>query len=253
MGAEQIFDWNKAAASTLEWWQAAGVDVLASDEPFDWLAAPEPEAEPRPAEPRPAERRGEAPPAAPVAQPLVLPPTLEGFLAWRLGADAPEAAWGSALIPASGPAVADVMILVDCPERDDSDALLSGELARLFDRMLAAIGLARAEIHLAAVAAARPIAGRVPREAEAALFEITRHHVALVAPKRLLALGNAASRALLAADVAETRGRLHLLEHKGGRKTEVVASHHPRLLRERPAAKADAWRDLQLLIGGMQA
>lgn len=253
MGAEQIFDWNKAAASTLEWWQAAGVDVLASDEPFDWLAAPEPEAEPHPTEQRPAERRGEAPPSAPEAKPLILPPTLEGFLTWRLGSDAPEAAWGSALVPASGPAVADVMILVDCPERDDSDALLSGELARLFDRMLAAIGLARAEVHLASVAAARPIAGRVPREAEAALFEITRHHVAMVAPKRLLALGNAASCALLAADVAETRGRLHLVEHKGGRKTEVVASHHPRLLRERPAAKADAWRDLQLLIGGMQA
>lgn len=256
MGAEQIFDWNKAAASTLEWWQAAGVDMLASDEPFDWLAAPEPEAEPRVAEQRMPERRGESPaaPAVAVARaPLVLPPTLEGFLAWRLGSDAPEAAWGGALVPASGPAVADVMILVDCPERDDRDALLSGELARLFDRMLAAIGLTRAQVHLAAVAAARPIAGRVPREAEAALFEITRHHVALVAPKRLLALGNAASRALLAADVAETRGRLHLVEHKGGRRTEVVASHHPRLLRERPAAKADAWRDLQLLIGGLQA
>ena len=67
MGAEQIFDWNKAAASTLEWWQAAGVDMLASDEPFDWLAAPEPEAEPRVAEQRMPERRGEAPAAPAVA------------------------------------------------------------------------------------------------------------------------------------------------------------------------------------------
>jgi DNA polymerase len=30
-----------------------------------------------------------------------------------------------------------------------------------------------------------------------------------------------------------------------------VASYHPRLLRERPAAKAEAWKDLQLLIGGL--
>lgn len=247
MGEMQIFDWNKAAASTLEWWDAAGVDVLTGDDPFDWLAAPEPAA--RPPESRAAERPREA--AAPAApRPLALPPTLEGFLAWRTGADVPEAAWGGALIPATGPGNADLMILADCPERDDRDSLFSGELARLFDRMLAAIGRSRADVHLAAVATARPIAGRVPREAMEALTEISRHHVSLVAPKRVLTLGNAASRALLSADAADARGRLHRLDLKGGTTTEVVASYHPRLLRERPVAKAEAWRDLLLLMGG---
>ncbi|WEK43067.1 MAG: uracil-DNA glycosylase family protein [Candidatus Sphingomonas colombiensis] len=254
MGADQIFDWAKATASTLEWWETAGADVLVSDEAFDWLAAPEPEASARPADARVPERRGQsATPAAAPPRALVLPPTLEGFLAWRAGADAPEAEWGGTLIPASGAMTADLMILIDCPDRDDREGLLSGETARLFDRMLAAIGRSRADVHLAAVAAARPIAGRLPREQQDTLFEIARHHVALVAPKRLLTLGNAASRALLSVDVAEARGRLHPVDHKGGRKTEVVASYHPRLLRERPAAKAEAWRDLQLLIGGMQA
>ncbi|WP_298673397.1 uracil-DNA glycosylase family protein [uncultured Sphingomonas sp.] len=254
MGADQIFDWAKASASTLEWWEAAGVDVLVSDDPFDWLAAPEAETPARAADSRAPDRADQAaPPAAPARRALALPPTLEGFLAWRIGADAPEAGWGGALIGASGAASADLMILADCPDRDDRDELFSGETARLFDRMLAAIGRTRADVHLAAVAAARPIAGRLPREQQDALFEIARHHVALVAPKRLLTLGNAASRALLSMDVAEARGRLHPVDHKGGRKTEVVASYHPRLLRERPAAKAEAWRDLQLLIGGIEA
>lgn len=253
MGDAQIFDWAKASASTLEWWAAAGVDVLVGDDPFDWLAAPEPEAPARPAERRAPDREGRAAPSPAAAQPLVLPPTLEGFLAWRTGGEAPEAAWGGALLPATGPGTADLMILIDCPDRDDGEGLLTGATARLFDRMLAAIGRSRADVHLAAVTATRPIAGRLPPEQADALFAIARHHVALVGPKRLLTLGNAASRALLSMDVAEARGRLHVVEHKGGRSTEVVASYHPRLLRERPAAKAEAWRDLQLLVGGIKA
>ena len=44
MGADQNIDWRQAAASTLEWWRDAGVDVLVGDEPFDWLVAEAPDA-----------------------------------------------------------------------------------------------------------------------------------------------------------------------------------------------------------------
>ncbi|MFW2853165.1 uracil-DNA glycosylase family protein [Sphingomonas sp. TX0543] len=253
MGAEQIFDWAGAAASTLEWWETAGADVVVGDEAFDWLATAEPEvvaAQTNRSAPQ-FEAHGALVTVPP--RPLVIPPTLEAFLAWRVGPDAPEAAWGAPLFPASGPSTADLMILIDCPDREDRDGLLTGETARLFDRMLAAIGRSRADVHLATIAAARPSAGRLPREQQDELFAIARHHVALLAPKRLLMLGNAASRALLSADVADARGRLHSLDHKGGKRTEAVASYHPRLLRERPIAKAEAWRDLQLLVRGMQA
>jgi hypothetical protein len=33
----------------------------------------------------------------------------------------------------------------------------------------------------------------------------------------------------------------------------VVATFHPRFLIEKPAAKAEAWKDLQLLMGGISA
>jgi uracil-DNA glycosylase len=238
MGADQNIDWAKTAASALEWWRDAGVDVLVEDTPRDWLADVSKAI--APVVPAPAATASAA-----------LPATIEAFLAWRLSADAPEADWGAAKIAASGPVDADVMVLVDCPEREDCDALMSGAVGRLFDRMLAAIGRSRADVHVAALCAARPVAGRMPREIEARLGEIARHHVALVAPKRLLVMGNAASRAILPTDAAGSEENLPVVNHANGKVTEVVTTYHPRFLLEKPAAKAEAWRDLQMLIGGM--
>ena len=236
MGADQQIDWGAAAASALDWWHDAGVDVLVDDAPRDWFAAPARLPDPSIAAPVPA---------------AAMPLSLAEFLAWRCGDAAPEAAWRGGSIIATGPVDATVMVLADCPDRDDdaAGALMSGQVGRLFDRMLAAVELDRAAVHLAAVCAKRPVAGRMPGEVEARLAAIAQHHVALVAPKRLLLLGNAASRAILGADAAGARGRLHGFNHKGGQ-TKVVASFHPRFLIEKPAAKAEAWKDLQLLTVG---
>lgn len=232
MGAYRKFD-PAEAASALEWWRDAGVDVLVADEVRDWFAVPAP-----------------APVAAePVPAAAALPDTLAALAAWRLGPEAPEAGWSGVSLAASGPEDARIMVLIDCPEREDGDAgaLLSGAAGRLFDRMLAAIGLTRDEVHLAAVCARRPAAGRMPRDVEARLGAVARHLVEIAGPERLLLLGDATSRAVLEAERAQLRGALHPFNHRSGRSL-VVASHHPRLLLERPALKAESWRDLQLLI-----
>lgn len=252
MGADQNSDWRALAASALAWWSDAGVDCLVDDLPRDWLAAETPV-------PLAAAAVAATPAvtAAALAPAPAMPMALAEFLTWRLGADVPEAGWSGISLAASGPADAAVMVLVDCPDRDDGDAgaLLSGLPGRLFDRMLAAIGLTRESVHLAAVCARRPATGRAARDTEARLADLARHHVALVAPKRLLLLGDAASRALLGTTVREAQGRLHPFNHKDGvlasPETQVVASYHPRFLIEKPAAKAEAWKDLQMLIGGM--
>lgn len=241
MGADQNLDWTRLAASALEWWREAGVDVVVDDAAFKWLEAPAPPPAAARAEPRPATA------AAPVAAPL--PDDWPAFVAWRAGEAAPEARWGGTAIAATGPLAPELMVFVDCPERDDRELLMEGEVGRLFDRMLAAIGRSRADTGLASVCTRRPTTGRVPREVEVRLGEIARHHVGLVAPQRLLAMGDAASRALLSMNVAEARGRLLPLNHKNGTITHVVATHHPRFLLDRPAAKAETWRDLLLLTG----
>jgi DNA polymerase len=247
MGADQNQNWQQLAASALEWWRDAGVDTLVGDDPFDWLGAADvlPHAVASP----PAYA---SPPAALAAEPDSLPDTAEAFFAWRIGRAAPEATWGMTLVAASGSITADLMILVDCPEREDGDSLLGGAAGRLFDRMLAAIGRSRSDVHLASVCASRPIAGRMPRDMEERLGEIARHHAGLAGPRRLLVLGDAASRAILSANVMAARGSLHVLNHPGGRMTEVVASFHPRMLLERPTLKAEAWKDLQMLIGELK-
>jgi len=233
-------DW----ASALDWWREAGVDVLVDDGVRDWFAAP----------PAPIAVTAATVAATAASAPAALPATLEAFAAWRLGADAPEAAWSGVSLAASGPADAKIMVLVDCPDREDGDAgaLLSGTTGKLFDRMLAAIGLSRETVHVAAVCARRPAAGRMPREIEARLGEVARHHIGLVAPERLLLLGDATARAVLGMDRQAAKGDLRAFNHESGTTgagtTGVVASLHPRLLIERPAMKAESWRDLQLLV-----
>lgn len=234
MRAQDDYD-RQVLESALEWWRDAGVDTLVEDAPHDWFARPAPAAPARVTEP---------------AADAAMPDAWEAFLAWRGGEHAPEGEWAGPSLLASGPLDAELMVLSDAPDREDCSAglLLSGEAGRLFDRMLAAIGLERSAVHLASVCARRPAGGRVGRDDAARLGEVARHHMALVAPKRLLLLGDAASRAVLGSSVLEARGRLHPVNHKGGT-SGVVASFHPRFLLENPGRKREAWVDLQLIRG----
>lgn len=241
MGADQHLDLRASIASALDWWSEAGVDCEIDDAPRDWLARVRPAA---PAAEQPAQSAAETP---------RLPETLAEFVAWRVGPMVPEAGWSGQAIDVQGDAASGLMIVTDMPDRDDDAAgsLLSGAAGRLFDRMLAAIGRDRQSIYLAPLAVRRPVAGRVTDEIAGNLSALLRQHIALAAPKRVLALGNAASRALTGMDVAQARGALRVVNHTEGT-VEVVASFHPRFLLETPAAKAEAWRDLQLLIGGLE-
>jgi len=246
MGADQNHDWQATIASALEWWRDAGVDCEIDDAPRDWFAraTPAPVAEALPGVVREAD---------PTPAPVVLPATLEEFSAWRTSAAAPEAAWPGKPLGTQGDPASGLMIVTDMPDREDDAAgqLLAGQAGTLFDRMLAAIDRDRASIYLAPLAIKRPTAGRVTDDTAQALEALLRHHLALAKPKRLLLLGNAASRAITGMDVTQARGSLRSINHDGGT-VAVVASYHPRFLLERPAAKADAWKDLRILIGGFE-
>lgn len=242
-GSENIFA-ETAAASLVRWWQDAGLDVLVEERPRNWLIAPRAENAPAKSAPKP----DSAPSVTPQA---TLPVTLEAFRAWLADSpDLPEANWGpKRLLPAGDPA-SGLMVLCGVPEKGDAEAglLLSGEMGRLFDRILAAIGRDRSSIWLAALATVRPVGGQLAPEAARRLAEIARHHVGLVAPKRLLILGDQASRALLGADVRDMRGKLRTV-NCNDTTVEAVATFHPRTLLGTPSAKAEAWKDLQLLLG----
>ncbi len=233
MGADQHTDWASQAVNVLDWWCDAGVDVLVADEPRDWLART-----PAPTQPSAAAVVAETAVAA-----IGLPDTLDAFVAWRTGPDAPE---GSGGVLAEGDPAADVMIVTDYPE---SDGFIGDAAGRLFDRMLAAIGLARDSVYLTTLCTVRPLGGRIAPETLPRLGELLAHHVALVGPKHLLLLGQAPSRALTGTDATQGQRNLRPVNLKSGT-VDAVATLHPRFLIEKPAMKAAAWKDLQLLMGG---
>lgn len=237
MGAEPDNSWHKSLASALEWWDAAGVDVLVEDEVRDWFA-------------KPAPLRTEPQPEPAVAAPApTLPQTLPEFLAWRIGEAAPEAGWHSPLI---GPALVENpawTIFVDMPEPEDSDTLWSGPAGALLDRMLAAVALSRDSVQLVPLCFARPATGQVPADTASQLVELATHFLSLVQPKKLLLLGHAATRAVLGPEAWPPELRSHDV-NRYETTTQVVATYHPRSLIERPAAKSETWKHLLLLSRG---
>ena len=66
----------------------------------------------------------------------------------------------------------------------------------------------------------------------------------------MLLLGEAAVRVMTGLALPAARGRVHAIDIDGTR-VNAVATYHPRYLLQRPAAKAGAWADLQLLIEGL--
>lgn len=230
---------NPAAeiASLLSWWHDAGVDTFVDDQTRDWLTPPVrmPVAAPAPA-------------PAPKAAPAGLPATLPEFHEWLR--TSPEIAIPEALrLAPAGDAASGVMMLVDQPEADDAEAgqILSGQIGRLFDRMMAAIGRDRASIYLAAMAPGRPGGGYVDAAMAVQFTRLARHHARLAAPRALLLMGEAPCRALLGLGFVEARGRVHEITIDGIT-VRAIATFHPRTLIQHPAQKARAWADLILLM-----
>ena len=137
-----------AAASALQWWQDAGVDILVDEIPRDWL--------------RPKAKA--APAAAPAATPAdTLPDQLDLFQAYlRDNSTLPYASASARRVCPAGDPAAGLMIVTDMPAAEDcsTGTLLSGEVGKLFDRMLAAIGRDRESIYLASLSCLRSLDGR---------------------------------------------------------------------------------------------
>jgi DNA polymerase len=240
------------AASVLQWWSDAGVDVLIDEEPHDWLrpqakaAAPVPAAEPGRA---PPSARAPAPAPAPVAA-EDFPGQLDLFQAWlQTHERLPFASPSAPRVCPSGDPASGLMIVADMPSTEDcgSGTLISGEAGRLFDRMLAAIGRDRGSIYLAALSCLRSPDGRLATEPAKACATLARHHIGLAQPKAVLLFGDAVSKAMLGMPMAQARGRWHeIVTHAGPVKALVTLP--PSLLLTNPAHKALAWADLQMLI-----
>lgn len=250
-------DLTAELASTLDWWGEAGVDSLVQDEARAWLnSAPPP---PSPLVPSEVEGRnagsldtaprlGSEQRKAEVEEPF--PTQLGLFQDWlRNSATLPYATPAAPRVCPAGDPAAGLMIFAPMPSSEDCAAgtLLSGAPGRLFERMLAAMGRNRETIYLAGLSCFRPGGGRFDRAGGERCVAIARHHIALAAPKAVLLLGDACSKALLGIGAVQARGKVHRIE-ADGQTFDAIVTLSPEYLLSQPAAKAMAWADLQLLM-----
>ena len=232
MGGEAESIGIAEARSALAWWLEAGVDSAIQEQPRNWLQPPAPH-EPAPAAIASAQ--------AAVEQPVHN--TLEEFRRWvEISDHLPMAGRSARRVLPHGPAQAAIMLLAEAPE-NASGGPISGEAWELTRRMLGAIHIPLDQSYVASLSFFHAPGVRMSAVERDSCAQIARQHIRLVAPQRLLLLGDGPSQALLGRRLVDARGHVHKIE--GAR---TVATFHPTHLIKRPLDKSLAWRDLLLLM-----
>ena len=128
-----------------------------------------------------------------------------------------------------------------------------GPAGKLLDNMMVAMGLKRGRnTFIANIVKCRPTdaAGKdrapAPEEAAACRPYLERQ-MALIGPRRLVALGKTAATALLASEPATTLAALRGQVHRY-RQLPLVVTYHPAYLLRVPADKRKTWEDLCLAM-----
>ncbi len=269
-------DRNQAARELLTFYLEAGVDAVLGETAVDRFADPA-ELSPPPAIGQPAIDHAAAPqsasrpaldrarPSAPIvaASPGPLPPDsavmaareeaknaktldelraiLDGFTGCTLRATATR------LVFADGNPQARVMFVGEAPGRDEDIEGLPfvGRSGKLLDRIMAAIGLTRANAYIANIVPWRPPGNRTPTPQESAIcLPFTLRQIELVDPDVLVCLGGPSAQTLLGSrdGILKTRGRWFTF-HTGSREIRATATLHPAYLLRQPLQKRLAWRD----------
>ena len=275
---------RKTLIAQLAWQEAVGIDevllddraddqalsisdLISADTPSRQVDRHAPSGSPQaalsamaPATPEPAP--ASAPPSAPLSAPAVgvaVPPDLAAIsslddlrAALTNYDDCALKNTASNMIFADGNPAARLMVIGEVPGRDEDRVGLPlvGSAGQLFDRMLASIGLSRADIYVTTLIPWRPPGNRTPTDEEMALLmPWLLRHIQLVNPARLLLLGGAPAKALLpqAGGILKLRGRWHDVDVGDGIARPMMATLHPSYLIRSPAQKRLAYADLLAL------
>ncbi|WP_372612444.1 uracil-DNA glycosylase family protein [Aquicoccus sp.] len=248
-----------AARAALEWQIELGADEAIGDVPVvryglpDKLTA-EPAAKPEhpaPSKPVQAAQGPEAAGPDPVAvarEAATAAPDLSALRAAMAGYEHCDLKRGArTLVFADGEPGARVMIIGEAPgrEEDREGRPFVGAAGRLLDRMLAAVGMARAgdgePVYITNVMPWRPPQNREPKPEEIAMMlPFLARHVNLAAPELLVVMGNTSCQAILG-QRGITRLRGTWTEAFG---RPALPMFHPAYLLRNPGAKREAWADL---------
>jgi DNA polymerase len=121
-----------------------------------------------------------------------------------------------------------------------------GKAGQLLNNMIGAMGLQREEVYIANIVKCRPPGNRVPEPVEAnTCSQFLLRQMDVVQPQVVVALGATAATYLLGVkqSLSSLRGRWH--ECRGAK---LVVTYHPAFLLRDPRQKAEAWKDLQMVM-----
>jgi DNA polymerase len=121
-----------------------------------------------------------------------------------------------------------------------------GKAGQLLNNMIGAMGLQRQDVYIANIVKCRPPQNRVPEQVEAnTCSQFLLRQIDVVQPKVIVALGSTAATYLLGIkqSLSGLRGRWHTC-----RGAKLAVTYHPAFLLRDPRQKAEAWKDLQMVM-----
>ncbi len=148
----------------------------------------------------------------------------------------------------NGDANARVMFVGEGPGADEDASGLPfvGKAGQLLNNMIGAMGLAREQVYVANVVKCRPPQNRVPEPVEAnTCSQFLLRQMDIVQPEVVVALGSTAAIYVLGVkqSLSSLRGRWHSV-----RGAKLAVTYHPAFLLRDPRQKAEAWKDLQMVM-----
>lgn len=244
-------------ASYHSWWQSLGVDCVVEEQAIDWLATPivVPTAvlSERAAVQNATKAEREPKPQTDVfevSDETNWPSSLQQLIeCLQHDRSLPGTQFGPNVALPVGKANPDIMVIGDIPDEADINAghLAGGTQGNLLRAMLRAIGFGEDDIFVTSLALTRPASGEIPEATLPSIIRFALHQIKLVQPKAILLLGSTVSKALLGAEIAETRGSLQKINHDG-QKVAVISTYHPRTVLAGPSLKREVWQDLQMIL-----
>jgi uracil-DNA glycosylase family 4 len=134
-------------------------------------------------------------------------------------------------------------------DEDRTGTPFVGRAGQLLNKIIEACRLTREEVYILNILKCRPPGNRNPLPEEAANCRpYLERQLELIGPEFICCLGSVAAQNLLATTetIGRLRGRLH--DYQG---IKVACTYHPAYLLRNPAAKADTWEDMKMLMRAM--
>jgi uracil-DNA glycosylase len=147
-----------------------------------------------------------------------------------------------------GSPAARLMFIGEGPGADEDAQGLPfvGKAGQLLNNMIGAMALKREDVYIANIVKCRPPGNRVPEPVEAnTCSPFLLRQIDVLQPQVIVALGSTAATYLMGVkqSLSSLRGRWHTC-----RGAKLALTYHPAFLLRDPRQKAEAWKDLQMVM-----